>query len=181
MQKFNITFQKILLILGIVMFCGCIFGWVNIAKFANEFEDSLLIAENNAIKQEEKSEILAEELLNEQEVEEFGDLAIEIAQKYAKFTSADLKFNDIKDYFKENSEILELLETYNSNRYNDHEKSYFENISLKDPVLISENSVKCEVSFDYIVITKENTHTFASTYILYFDTNDKKVTSITMG
>lgn len=184
-MKNKLTFNKILILMSIMLSFICIICWAKLDEFITEFEMSLNANEENVIiteKNQIDGEIIVEQPLSDgDEIEKFMTLTQEVAQNYAKFTSDDLDFRDIQGYFKENSEILELLETYNSNRYNSHEKSYFENIFVEQPVITSEGLVKCEIVFDYIVETNENTHNYPSSYTLYFDSDDDKVISLEMN
>lgn len=191
-EKNSITFSKVLVIISVVLLMVCIFYWVKLSNFIDEFEKTLTIEAQTVedistedtlpveVDNSDDSDTLHTPIVGE-ESEIFMDLTLEVAESYAKFTSADLDFRDIKGYFLEGSEILELLETYNSNRYNSHEKSYFENIDISQPFLTGEQTIKCQVSFDYIVVTSENTHTYPSSYTVYFDRDSKKVTSLEMS
>lgn len=188
LEKKTFSFGKILIIISIILLCICIFYWVKLSSFIDEFEKTLNIQQLSSLEipLEEVGEVeedTVEEinLTDQEEIEFYMDLAVEVAESYAKFTSADLKFNDIKNYFQEDSEILELLETYNSNRYNSHEDSYFENINVSKPSLINQNQVKCQVSFDYVVITSQDTHNYPSSYTLFFDKDTQKVVSLEMN
>lgn len=182
MEKNKFTFKKIMLILAVVLSFGCIIGWAKLADFADNFEKSMqtqqeeILTENTDINEEYEEEILDGEI-----GEDFKKLSLEVAESYAKFTSADLKFSEIEGYFQKGSDILELLETYNSNRYNNHEKSYFENIEVLQPVITKDGTIKCQVSFEYIVLTSQDTHNFPSNYVIYFSQDDKKVVSLEMG
>lgn len=183
-KKNNLTFIKILGIVSVILLLVCIFFWIKLSKFIDEFEQTLNVEVQN-ITQEKVEDTVTEEklavLLEDGDSEFYQQLTLEVAQSYAKFTSADLEYKDIKNYFQEGSEILELLETYNNNRYNKHENSYFEEIQLEQPTITQTELIKCQVSFDYVVITSEGTHVYPSAYTLYFDSTDNKVVAIEMS
>lgn len=179
-QKKILSFGKILMIISALLLCICIFYWIKLSSFIDEFEQTLNI-EQPSVVEHSVEEVEVVYLNDQEEIEFFMNLAVEVAESYAQFTSADLKFNDIKNYFQEDSEILELLESYNSNRYNNHENSYFENIEVLKPSLTNDSLVKCQVSFDYIVITSQDTHNYPSSYTLYFNQKTKKVTALEMN
>lgn len=190
--KKRFTFGKLLIILSVILLLICIFYWIKLSNYIDEFEKTLNIPiettkeeiEFDILPEEIEPAIIPEEIESTillEEIDLYMNLTLEVAESYAKFTSADLKFNDIKNYFEEDSEILELLETYNSNRYNSHKDSYFENIEILQPTLTNENQVKCQVSFDYIVITSDDKHYYPSSYTLYFNKDNKKVISLEMN
>lgn len=174
-KKFG-TYQKVLLSLSLALSLGCVYGWLTLGKFVNDFEESLALSESLAQKTEVESPLSSSE-----EEEKYLDLALEVAESYAKFTSADLDYADIQGFFQEGSDILDLLASYNSKRYNSHEGAYFQNILQETPVQLGDSTVKCQVSFDYMVITSEETLCFPSAYVLYFNQKSGKVFALEMA
>lgn len=170
------TFNKCMIFLSIFLSILCIVGWTKLDNFITEFEMSLNIPTDTST-----VDIVEHDPITVDEIQRFMLLSEEISTNYAKFTSDDLDFRDISGYFEDGSPILELLESYNSNRYNSHESSYFEDISVSTPVIAENGTIKCEASFNYVVITKDDTHNYPSSYILYFNRDTEKVTSLEMN
>ncbi len=195
MKSNQFTFQKGLLVLALVLTLGCVFGWAQLSKGIASFEESMTREESSGdIELLTPPETAPEEpqgapeegeevkiLLPPEEELQFKSLTQEVAESYARFTSGELSYNRISGYFQEGSEMLELLSSYNSKRYNDYESSHFEHTEVETPYVNPEGRVVCRVSFDYVVITKEDTHTFPSTYTLYFNRESQKVVSFAMG
>lgn len=186
MKKVNFTFKHFLIILSSTLTVLCLFAWVNLYFFISEFEQTLTKQsapyENSQTITDptENDDIFDLIPLSQDELELFSQLALEVAQNYAKFTSADLDFDEIIPYFHPDSGVLTLLESYNSNRYNKHEDAYFENIIINEPILTEKGQVQCELSFDYVVTTSEGINHFPSGYALYFDREAKTVHDLQM-
>lgn len=190
-QPFNIAMMALVTTLTIL----CFVGWNIVSKFVVETENTLSInAETKEENDEQQSEYVEPpkqeepvveieviEITDEQERQDIIDLATEIAKKYANFTSDDLDFKEIKNYFSDDSEMVERLETYNSNRYNSHISFDYDNINIESVGAIDDNEIVCHITFDYIInVDKSTTNVYPSNYKLYFYRDSMKLTTIEM-
>lgn len=189
MKKSKI-FYVFLIIYSIILTCLCFFGWYHVDKFADNLE--ITLQQNSALQSatvnEENSiddEIVEIEenytILNVEDYPEILNISFEIAEKYAKFTSGDLDFKDIEPYFLEGSDIISILESYSSRRYDDHDSVLVENMILISLHDIGEGQLVSRVSFEYLVSVGDVVKRFPADYSIYFDVDTKKITAFTMN
>lgn len=184
MKKLS-RFCRFLIGLSCILMVLCVFGWVKVAEFAEDLEGTL--QENIALKVAAEREKEVEEGLESYPsmdlVEEsvIQDLTVEVSRKYALFTSGDLSFSEIEGYFAEDSSILEVLRTYSSRRYDDHDGVDFENIQVGEIIVVGENLVESTVTFEYIVTVGEVEKRYFADYTLEIQRDGTKVSGLRMN
>lgn len=119
--------------------------------------------------------------LDEQKEEYMGNLALEIAKKYANFTSNDLALEDIVHYFDTTTETYNKVKTYDGKYYNSHSAFTFSDVVIGDVLLLNDNIIEANVSFNYTITSWSGNFDYPSSYTIYFDTSNNKVISLGMN
>lgn len=180
-------FTGFLLGLSLFLTCLCVYGWIQVGEYADHLELTLQSnTQNNSEETDNPPETSTPQeeiqiLLDVDEYPEFRDLSLEVAQKYAKFTSGDLNFSEIKGYFQENSDILTALESYSSRRVDDHDTVLVENLVFHTLHDLGDETFLARVTFDYLVTVDELTLEYPSDYSIYFHKTSQKITGLAMN
>ncbi|MFI3200204.1 MAG: hypothetical protein R3Y54_01585 [Eubacteriales bacterium] len=208
MKKIQL-FYKIIMGYCLLLACLCFYGWYQIGEFANGLEMTLQVnassvnhsgTENTSSKEnssymehtvpndsslweQDKPSIVNEDylLLDVEEHSKIWDISLEIAEKYAKFTSGDADFKEIKSYFMEGSDILTALESYSSRRYDDHDEVFIEDMECESLYDMGNGQLVSRVTFVYLVQVGEEVKRFPSDYSIYFDEESGKIIALSMN
>lgn len=171
------TFTKFLIIFSMFLTGLCVYGWIEVGKFADNLEITL----QNRLQNNENVTEFEPITLNIEEYDDFRILSFEIAEKYAKFTSGDLNFSEIKPYFQAGSDILTSLESYSSRRYDDHDEVSVQNLTFHLLQDLGNEQFVARVTFEYLVQVDGVTLEYPSDYSIYFDEESKKITALAMN
>ena len=95
--------------------------------------------------------------------------AIEAAAKsYATFVTDDNTLGNLQSHLYPNTDLAARMAGFYRGWYLDHEGYDFQNIAVQNIVSTSEDTFTGEITFDYLVYQKGKTHTFPTTYQMYF-------------
>lgn len=122
-----------------------------------------------------------ETLLTEQEKEKIEQITIDVSKKYAAFTSGDMNYSDIKNYFMQGTTSLQRIASYDSYWYIEHDGYEYGDIDVYSTRLLNDDIIECCITIDYTVIRGYRRYDYPSHYIFYFDRNTQTIVSLTMG
>lgn len=120
-------------------------------------------------------------LLDENNYNTISNLAIEVAKKYANFTSNDLALEDIEMYFDKSTDTYNKVKTYDGKYYNSHSSFEFSDVSVNDIRMLNDDIIQANVTFNYTIVSYSGRFDYPSDYTIYFDSSTKKVISLGMN
>lgn len=119
--------------------------------------------------------------LDESKYDYISKLALDVAKKYANFTSNDLSLEDIENYFDKTTDTYNKIKTYNGIYYNSHSSYAFEYVLIGEISMVNDNIIKANVSFNYVIVSWNGRYDYPSDYTIYFDSSNNKVISLGMN
>lgn len=99
--------------------------------------------------------------------ESLEDIAVDVAQSYAKYISKDESESKLRAKLIKDTEFYNNLSNYSSYWYIDHDKVSFENLECTDTAVYSDNAYMTVVSFDYVVTKGRIVNTYPVKYLMY--------------
>lgn len=186
-------FSIFLILFSFSMLILCCFGWYQVDRFVDDLEISLQKNATSSNTNESTDYIVVEEdtattesdidyvVLDPELYTEVVDLAYDIGEKYAKFTSGDISLQNIENYFVEDSDILVALNNYSSRRYDDHDAVYIDNMILLHLHQTDIDEIEARITFDYKVSLENEIKTFPSDYSIFIQTDDMKISALAMN
>lgn len=91
-------------------------------------------------------------------------LAEKAARTYACFISGDAALSELNTLIESGTPFAKGLRAYDAKWYNQHETVAFESMQVKAPVMWSDTAFSVEVSFDFVVNRRYDTHTYPTAY-----------------
>ncbi len=91
-------------------------------------------------------------------------LAEQAARTYACFISGDAELAALNALLESGTPFAKGLRAYDAKWYNQHETVEFQNMQVRAPVMWSAAAFSVQVSFDFVVNRKYDTHTYPTAY-----------------
>lgn len=96
---------------------------------------------------------------------QYEESIVKMAQRIAKYTTADVSRSTALDAVLSGSPAEEVLKKFNNGWAPSHKEESFENMAVTDFCVLSDTCLTCHVKFDYILTSKrENDYTYPTEY-----------------
>ncbi len=101
--------------------------------------------------------------------------AIKLAEMYSNFISKDLQFASFKKHISEGSPLIASLPTMEIQWYNWHTKAQIQNAVIDEPLVLSDDCVLVNTSYDYVITRQGKDYAFPIELALYLHLDDDGV------